>query len=832
MFQNIARDSEENQNSYEDVELNKKTRLKEVLKKCFTKQMVILYIVSFLLSFVSFGISQDLAPFGIAILVAILSNCVPIGIISILVIIGTSISFGGQATLNLLLTLLLVFVSILMKSPKYEGENNEKRKLGLRLFISCMLVQMGGLIFKEIMVYDLLFSFIYSIAAYIFYKIFVNSITILVNMGEKRAYSIEEVMGASLLVAISICAIGNVNVFGYSIKNILCILIVLIMGWKNGILVGATAGVTIGSIVGIIGGAEPAIIATYALSGMVSGIFNSLGKIGVIIGFILGNILLSYATNGNTSSIIAIQEILIASLGLLALPKNIKINIEDLYGNTKLLSDGNGRNLEESKEETIYRLNNMSETIFEMAKTYKEAAATIVDEEELKKQEEDNFTIFEKELENDIEGMEENFLFDDIYTPEDNLLEDIFEILLEKEKLTRRDLLDILASHNNYIVGYDKEYITDNIEKDIEQMVKIINYSYKVSKLNFIWKKKLDENKKAVSNQLEEVSKAIGALADEMEKEEDKTPFAKEKEEIKLLMQEKEIELQNIVIKEEQSGRKKITLYTNTCENVEKPTCDVKKMGKILSKIFNENMVLQKQECGLRQKSSNCSYTYLSEDKQNIQIGIAKVSKSGSTMSGDSSIQTKLEDGKYLIALSDGMGSGKEARKASKTAITMLEKLLSSGFDKDSSLRLINSTLNAIGEEDMYTTLDIAVFDLYAGNLEFIKNGACPTYVKNNRNVQILKSLSLPTGIINDIDLIVYDKDLQEGDILVMCSDGILESSEEYTNKELWLKFLLEEIDTDDVQKIADIIMQEAIDNNYGMPKDDMTVMVARVKSK
>ncbi len=832
MFQNIAKDFEENQNSYEDVELNKKTKIKEVLKKCFTKKMVILYVLSFLLSFVSFGINKDLAPFGIAIIAAILSNCIPIGIISILVAIGTSISFGGQATLNLLLTLLLVFVSILMRSPKYEGENNEKRKLGLRLFISSLIVQVVGLFFREIMVYDLIFSFIYSISAYIFYKIFVNSVGVVTNIGEKRAYSIEEVIGASLMVAISICAIGNVNVFGYSIKNILCILIVLIMGWKNGILVGATAGVTIGSVVGIIGGGETVMIATYAISGMIAGIFNRLGKIGVVIGFILGNILLSYASNGNTSYIIAIQEILIASLGLLAVPKSIKIDIEDLYGNTKLLSDGSGRELEESKEETIYRLNNMSETIFEMAKTYKEAAATIIDEEELKKQEEDNFTIFEKELENDIEGMEENILFDDIYNPEDNLLEDIFSILLEKEKITRRDLLDTLASHNNYIIGYDKEYINDNIEKDIEQIVKIINYSYKVSKLNFIWKKKLDENKKAVSNQLEEVSKAIGALANEMEKEEDEDPFEKEKQEIKLLMQEKEIELQNIVIKEEPSQRKKITLYTKPCENVEKPMCDVKKMEKILSKVCNENMVLQKQECGLRLNNSNCSYTYLAEDKQSLQIGIAKTTKSGSSMSGDTSIQTKLDDGKYLMALSDGMGSGKVAQKASKTAIIMLEKLLSSGFDKDSSLRLINSTLNAIGEEDMYATLDIAVFDLYAKNLEFIKNGACPTYVKNGRNVQVLKSLSLPTGILNDIDLIVYDKDLQEGDILVMCSDGILESSEEYTNKELWLKFLLEEIETDDVQKIADIILQEAIDNNYGNAKDDMTVMVARVKNK
>ena len=117
MFQNIAKDFEENQNSYEDVELNKKSRVSEALKKILNKQMILLYIVSLLLSFVSFGVNKELAPFGIAIIIAILSNCIPIGIVSILVVVGTSISFGGSATLSLLLTLLLVFVSILIKSP-------------------------------------------------------------------------------------------------------------------------------------------------------------------------------------------------------------------------------------------------------------------------------------------------------------------------------------------------------------------------------------------------------------------------------------------------------------------------------------------------------------------------------------------------------------------------------------------------------------------------------------------------------------------------------------------------------------------------------------------
>ena len=159
----------------------------------------------------------------------------------------------------------------------------------------------------------------------------------------------------------------------------------------------------------------------------------------------------------------------------------------------------------------------------------------------------------------------------------------------------------------------------------------------------------------------------------------------------------------------------------------------------------------------------------------------------------------------------------------------MLERLLTAGFEKDVSLQLINSTLSANTEEDMYATLDIEILDLFNGNMEFIKNGACPTYVKRGKEVQLLKSMSLPTGIVSENDLVVYDFDLEDGDIIVMCTDGIIDSNKEYLNKHLWLKYLLEDMETTDAQQIADIILKEAIDNDFGNQKDDMSVIVAKI---
>ena len=65
-----------------------------------------------------------------------------------------------------------------------------------------------------------------------------------------------------------------------------------------------------------------------------------------------------------------------------------------------------------------------------------------------------------------------------------------------------------------------------------------------------------------------------------------------------------------------------------------------------------------------------------------------------------------------------------------------------------------------------------------------------------------------------------------------MCSDGIIDSKEQYDNKELWLKFLLEDIETKDPQKMSEIILNEAINNGNRQAKDDMTVVVIKLDSQ
>lgn len=809
MFQNINESTIDNQNYKEDKKEKKKT---DIFANVFSIKNIPIYAISLMISMV--GITGELSPFSISMLGACISNSVPLLGIVTFAIVGNAIKFGISGALAYILTSLVLIVTMYIIKPKYnDDERNEKVNLAKNIFISTLIIQLAKVGMSGFTLYDVLSIICFSIIAIVFYKIFVNSIIVFRDFGETKAFSIEEILGASLMLAISVGAFGDLSVLGFSIRNILSILIVLILGWKNGVLVGTTAGVTIGVTLGVITSSEPIMVAAYAISGMIAGVLNKFGKLGVIIGFCLGNIVLAYVSNGYTVELIHFKEILIASIGLLAVPKSIQINIKEFIGNSKLLPVFPDRALNKSKE-TAERLNNVSDTIQEMAKTYKTQEAEI---EKVPVQ--SNKEIFISELLDNLNGYENNMLYDDISKTDGPIVDEIFKVLVDKQEITRESLLEIFAKCNSYIVGFDDKKISGFLEENIAQMVRVINMSYKISKSNFVWQKKFEENKKNIETQLQGVSRAISNIAENIEKNiKNEEQFTNQKKQIVELLKQKDIEIQELSIQRE--DRFLVEIYMEK-SNI----TDIDYIEKILTEVLKEKIVLNQEA------SIGTRLNFLSDDKFVMAIGNSETTKTNSRISGDSFLSIKLKDGKYLVALSDGMGSGEEARQSSNKALKMLENLLLSGFDKKTSLELINSSLINQNEE-IFATLDIAIIDLYKGNVELIKSGACPTYIKSKNSVQVIKANSLPAGIINEASLQSFDRDISSGEILLMCSDGILDSNVEYKNKELWVKYLLEDIETNNTKKIADLVLNEAIDNGYGTAKDDMSVVVCKFLDK
>ena len=804
MFQNLN----ESTIDLKRMEDEEKSKL-NIFSKVFSKENIVIYVVAFMLSFVSLG--GDFSIFSVSLLGACLAFSIPALGILVISLIGNLLKFGVGGAVEYLLTALVMIATLFIIKPHYnEQERNEKIKIGKNVFIACLLIGLAKILMSTFTLYDILSTITLSIIGLVFYKIFVNSLVVVQEFYKNRAFSIEEVIGASLLFAIALGA------FGSAITNVFSILIVMILGWKNGILVGTTSGVTIGVTLGVITNNEPIMIAAYAISGMIAGILNRFGKIGVVIGFTLGNIVLAYVSNGYTVELIHFKEILVASIGLLLVPKNLQIDLEEFIGNSKFLPSSGGRALNKSKE-VAESLNNVSKAIDKIAVTYGNEE---VSEDDVNNEQEENKRIFISELLNNLESYKDNMLYDDIADVNGNIIDKIFEFLVDKQEITRKDLLQIFAENNSYIIGFDDKDISKKLEENIMQIVRTINISYKVAKSDFIWKKKIEQNKRNVHKQLAGVSKAIENMAKNLEKDiENEDNFIKEKQEVIALLEQKEIEVQDIVIKKE--SRYLIEIYLK--ENIE--TAKIEIISKILTKILEEKIVLN-QEASVGKKLD-----FLSDDKYVMAMGVANKTKTKSEISGDNTLTIRLKDGKYLLAISDGMGSGREANKSSNEALNLLENLLLSGFDKNISLDLINNALINQNKES-FASLDIAIVDLYQANVEFIKSAACPTYIKQGKKVQMVKSNSLPTGIIEESKIQTFDKDIKSGDIMVLCSDGILDSNVEYKNKELWIKYLLEDIETTNTRKIANLILEEAIDNNYGVAKDDMSIIVCKFRKK
>ena len=653
MFQNISKDFDENQNEFEDVKNNKKVKLINWVKSAITGQNILLYIVAFMLSLVDGNMGMSYSIFALSIFAATSSNRIPVGILYMITMIGTFIKFQTAGLLTYVFTSFIFIVMILIFKPKIilEEYQNEKQKLGKFVFISVFLGQVIMLLFKSFLVYDLLISISSGIIGYIFYKIFSKSIIVLSEIRTKRAFALEEVMGAVLMVSIASTPLGDFKILGLQISNIITILLVLILGWKNGILVGTTSGVTIGVVLGIITNSSPILIASFALSGMFAGILSKFGKIGVIVGFVIGNVLLTYVYNGDLIELIRFKEILVASLALILIPNKIEINIQDLIGKNAYLEEGARYRLNESKE-MAQKINDVSDVIKEMSNTYMQVAATTVDEKEIK---ENNKEIFIDELTNSIDSLKENILYEDIVDEDENIINEIFEMLEHEEKISRKDLLDIYKNNNSYIIGFDNKDTTLTIEKDINDMVSAINKAYETSKLNFVIKAKVNETNKNVSDGLNGLSKALDTIANDIKNEEIEK-FKKEKKEIITICKQRQIDVADIEIKQEKSGRYIIKFYLNTCKKESKIECPTKKIEEILYKVFDEEILISQDKCALKLEQNICYQTYISKDKYSMQIGISKTNKDGETISGDSSIQIKLKDGKYLFVLSDGMG--------------------------------------------------------------------------------------------------------------------------------------------------------------------------------
>ena len=422
MFQNLAENIiTKYKNIKENDELNSKNRV-------LILQNILVYIIVFLISTVQ--IKSSVTPFAMAIFVACCNSNIPAGIILVITTIGSIIGFGFNGALIYVLNVLVFMVSILFIKPVIQDNRNEITRLGRNLIISTSIVQIVKCIIKkELFVYDILISVSSVILTYVFYKIFVNSISVIKNINKEKTFSIEEIIGATIVISISTVALNPISFLGLSISNIVAIFMILALSYRSGTLVGGTTGISVGLILGILGICTPMQILAYAIAGLFSGILSRLGKIFTILGFVSGCVIIAYISTGLSVEIISFKEIIVSCIAFMFVPKFVGIDIVGIMDDVKMLEWKNETRLAETND-TKNKLDNISDIVSEMSKVLG------VNDKKLIEQEIDNINnskvTFVEDLLDNIDKFPNNILYDDISELKTGIIEDIYITLIDK----------------------------------------------------------------------------------------------------------------------------------------------------------------------------------------------------------------------------------------------------------------------------------------------------------------------------------------------------------------------------------------------------------------
>jgi stage II sporulation protein E len=155
-----------------------------------------------------------------------------------------------------------------------------------------------------------------------------------------------------------------------------------------------------------------------------------------------------------------------------------------------------------------------------------------------------------------------------------------------------------------------------------------------------------------------------------------------------------------------------------------------------------------------------------------------------------------------------------------------MSRFLYSDFTEEQILRTLNSVLMIALGDDRYVTFDFTVIDYGTKEMRLYKAGAAPSYILSNKGVEKITGKSLPLGILDNFEYSSFKKQINIGDMLVMVSDGIIDSINLDPKKSL--DKYLESLTKKDPQTAANSILSYAL---RGQDKiiDDMTVLVTKI---
>ncbi len=610
-----------------------------------------------------------------------------------------------------------------------------------------------------------------------------------------------------LLLSI-VAAAGQVYWGMISPGGILAALTVLAAGYVGGAGLGAAIGSVIGVVPGLIYTVSPAALGAFAFAGFLGGLCRGMKRIGVVAGFLLGSTLLIVYLGSGRDIAGLMLETALAGLVFLLLPEMVFTAVQKnmpVAGPWVAMTqpaDGD-------KDCITDRFKRWGAVFEEVSYTYDQVSGSLEPQGKY-----DRWQSSIKEVENMVcNGCALN------------------KVCWEREfqsTLLHMERCFAAAQSNGSVTVEDLDNHLRQRCSRPRELVMGITCCYQLWRIKQFLGQRLQESRELVSVQLRGMRGVIENLARELEAGND--IWWRRAEYLKQSLKQSGIPVADL------------TLYpcTRGCEvEVVMPACTGKRrcvydVAPFLNQLTEEKLFTSCTDCVNWQNEDFCTFRLYPDLVYQFGLGLARCTAKGNDISGDNCAVMHLNNGQLAILISDGMGSGAVAASESKTTLSLLQQLIKAGYSRDLAIRMVNSVMmHHCPEEDNFATVDMCVMDLYSGKIELVKIGASPSFLVRQNQVQVIEASSLPVGIVDDINIFSHHGEMDNGDMLIMVTDGVGNAYPDTAENEEWIASVLKEIVDLPPQEVAELILRLALSGNgEGRHiEDDMTVLVARVES-
>jgi stage II sporulation protein E len=616
-----------------------------------------------------------------------------------------------------------------------------------------------------------------------------------------KEFNLEDAASFIILGIGVLIGLAGVSVFGVSLSGITCRLGIILAAFLWGIGGGTVVGVAVGVIPAMANLALPKVLAIYALSGLLAGVFRTFGRLGVGLGFVTGSLIMSVLMMDSQQAISGLWETGLAVAAFLLLPRDFQNHMPVRTVGPLGYSDKEEAATSHLKQWTAERMNNL-------AKVFEEISMTFVETEAVEPVPQESSSI-------------------------GRVLQNISEVLCRGCSLyktcwerefyqTYRDFFNLVS-----LTEIKGQLEFDDLPVEVKRrclrsrdLSAAVNRVLETTRINEFWEEKIEESRDLISQQLKGVSGVIKNLAQELDL---KTVVDSELQE-RLMKDCKELGVPVKQVVPVIAGNNQVFIRVTAEACLDRETCD-NLLAPGISALMDTRYEVSHRKCP-RGNWGTCEFTLARAFNFRINTGVSQLAKRD--VSGDSFNVVTLKDGRELIVLSDGMGVGRKAARESKATVNLLEELFNTGFGQEVAIKTVNSVL-MLRQRESFATVDLALIDLYSGEIESIKIGGVPSFLKRGGRVGIISSSNLPIGVVEDLDIPTERRAMLPGDMLVMVTDGVLDPGKLIDGRGLWLRDFLARTSEQDPHRLSEMIINKALALARGEPRDDMTVICARV---